>query len=93
MVSSVSFWYAYDALVKRKITTKISTITFFIYSAHGTVLELLQAMFGALVPKNSAFALFEYLLLPALTLTILVLVSLFLKKYMNGIWRIINGSR
>ncbi len=92
-VMSVSFWYAYDGLVKREITTKISTITFFIYSAHGTVLELLQAGFGALVPKNSAFALVEYLILPIITLTILVLVSLFLKKYLSRIWRVLNGSR
>ncbi len=92
-VSAISFWYLFDGTGTKHLTPKITTITFFIYSAHGTVLELSQALVAAFFPNTPFVALMEYLLLPITTLTILVLVSLFMKRYLGGIWRLLNGSR
>ncbi len=92
-ISSVAFWYLFDIVFKKPVTTKITTITFFIYSAHGTVLEISQAVIAAVFPHTPLVALSEYLLLPCMTLALLVGISLLLKRYAGGVWRLLNGGR
>lgn len=92
-ISSVSFWYLFDIVFQKPLTKKITTITFFIYSAHGTVLELSQAVISAVFPHTPVVALCEYLLLPCMTLALLVGVSMLLKRYANGAWKLLNGGR
>ena len=80
-------------LCKKNIPAVISAITFFIYSAHGTVLELLQYIVHLFFPESTAVALAEYLLLPVFTLLILVGASLILKRFLPALWKLVNGGR
>ncbi len=92
-ISSVAFWYLFDMVFQKPFTKKVTTITFFIYSAHGTVLELSQAVVQAVFPHTPFVALCEYLLLPCFTVALLVGVSILLKRYANSIWKLLNGGR
>lgn len=92
-VSAISFWYLFDSIIKKPLSKQITAITFFIYSAHGTILEIFQAANQILFPNTSFTALAEYLLLPCITLLMLVLISLFLKRHAGWLWKIVNGSR
>ncbi len=92
-ISAISFWYLFDSIVKKPLPKKITTITFFIYSAHGTILEFFQAANQLIFPNTPLTALCEYLLLPVVTLLLLVLISVLLKRYAGGLWKLVNGSR
>ena len=92
-VSAISFWYLFDRIITKPLPKKLTTITFFIYSAHGTVLEFFQAAINIVFPNSPVTALCEYLLLPVVTLGILVLIAMLLKRYAGGLWKLVNGSR
>ncbi len=92
-VSAVSFWFLFDSVITKPLPKNITTITFFIYSAHGTILEFFQAANQLIFPVTPVTALFEYLLLPVITLALLVALSMLLKRYAGGIWKLMNGSR
>ncbi len=92
-VSAISFWYLFDIFGKKNLPAAITTITFFIYSAHGTVLELLQGFVATYFPIHALTALIEYLLLPVITLAILVVISCALKRFTPRVWKLVNGGR
>lgn len=89
----ISFWYFYDALHIKPLPVCITSITFFIYAGHGTVLEFLQATTNILFGDSVVFAFLTYLTFPVITLGILVGVSLILKKFLPKFWSLINGAR
>lgn len=93
VISVISFWYFYDLLHIKPLPAAVTSITFFIYAGHGTVLEFLQACANALFGDSVIFALLTYLTFPVITLGILVGVSLILKKYTPMFWSLINGAR
>ena len=89
----ISFWYFYDALHIKPLSACITSITFFIYAGHGTVLEFLQTIATILFPDSAIVALLTYLTFPVITLAILVGVSLILKRFLPKFWSLINGAR
>jgi len=93
IISVISLWYFFDALNIKPIPAAISSITFFIYAGHGTVLEFLQAIANVLAGDTAIAAFLTYLTFPVITLGVLVGVSLVLKKYVPKFWSLINGAR
>ncbi len=93
IISVISFWYLYDFLKIKPFAACLTTITFFIYAAHGTVLEFLQAIVLRIFPDSSMVALVTYITFPLITLGILVLTALVLKKITPKFWSLINGAR
>ncbi len=92
-VSAISSWYLFDCFEKKAWPAAITSITFFIYSAHGTILEFFQAINNVIFPTNAVTALLEYLFLPVVTLTLLVLISKCMKRYTKRLWKVVNGGR
>lgn len=92
-VSAISFWYLFDICGRKPLPASITTITFFIYSGHGTILELFQQLHLHIFPHNAVTALAEYVCLPVITLGILVLASILLKRFMPKLWKLVNGGR
>ena len=93
IVSAIAFWYLYDYIKLKPMPLYITTITFFIYAGHGTVLELLQVLGSHLLDSTAFWAIVTYILYPIITIGILVLTSIVLKKYMPRFWKLINGAR
>ncbi len=92
-ISAISSWYLFDCFSKKTWPVAITSITFFIYSAHGTILEFVQAFDNVMFPANAVTALLEYLLLPVVTFFLLVLISKFMKRYTKRLWKVVNGGR
>lgn len=92
-ISVISFWYLYDFLHIKSLPACLTSITFFIYAGHGTILEFLQAIALALFPDSTLVALLTYAIFPVITLVILVGVSVILKKITPHFWSLINGAR
>ena len=93
IVSAFSLWYLYDSFKIKSFSAKITTITFFIYAGHGTILEFLQIAGGYIFPDSPVTALLTYITFPVITLGVLVGLSLILKKISPKCWGIINGGR
>ena len=93
IISVVSFWYLYDLLNIKPLPASVTSITFFIYAGHGTVLEFLQAIASALCSDSAIVALVTYIIFPVVTLAILVYVSLLFKRFLPKFWSLINGAR
>ena len=93
IISVISFWYLYDLLHIKPLPASLTSITFFIYAGHGTVLEFLQAIASAVFSDSALVALVTYITFPVITLGILVLVSLVLKRFLPKFWSLINGAR
>lgn len=92
LISSVSFWYLFDIFGVRPLPKALSGITFFVYAAHGTVLEFLQQSV-TYIGDTPQTALISYILLPFVTMFILTGISLLLKKYTAPLWKILCGAR
>ncbi len=93
IISAISFWYLYDSLKIKPLPACITSITFFIYAGHGTILEFLQAAALRLFSDSALVALTTYLAFPIITVGILVGISLILKKLTPKFWSLINGAR
>lgn len=92
-VSAISLWYAYDYIKPAKWLTPISSITFFVYAGHGTILEFLQLLGAYTLPDSPIVALITYIMFPVITFTLLLGLSKLYKRYTPRLWKILNGGR
>lgn len=92
-ISAVSLWFAYDYIKPKPRPTALSSITFFIYAAHGTILEFLHLLGAYTLPDSPLTALVTYILYPVIALSILVSLAKVFKKYTPRLWKVLNGGR
>ena len=92
LISSVSFWYLFDWFKVKPPAKCLTGITFFIYAAHGTILEFLHFA-ATLIGDTATIALLSYILMPIITMAIIICVSLLMKKYTAPLWKILCGAR
>lgn len=92
-ISAISIWYAYDYIKPKIKSPSLTSVTFFIYAGHGTILEFLHLLGAYTLPDSAMVALITYILFPAITLGILVLLSKFYKRFTPRLWKVINGGR
>lgn len=69
------------------------SFSFFIYSVHGTILEVSQKLLFYVLPRSPFFALTEYIILPVISIFLIVMTAFFLKKKMPFVWKLLNGGR
>ena len=91
-ISSISFWYLFDWFRIRPLPKCLSGITFFIYATHGTVLEFL-IFASAQIGDTPWVALISYIITPVVTVSLIIGISIFLKKYTAPLWKILCGAR
>lgn len=70
---------------------KIYYISFFIYSLHSIVLEVIEKIIYLVLPHSAFFALVDYLLAPLITLAIIYVIALIIKK--TKLFYLLNGQR
>lgn len=93
ILSAISLWYLYDLFKIKPLPAVLTSITFFIYAGHGTVLEFLQIAGGYLLPDSALVALLTYIAFPIVVLGVLVGVSVLLRKFVPKFWSVICGAR
>lgn len=66
---------------------------FFLYAVHFAVIRLINKSFALVLPPHPAFPLLLYLLMPAVAVGISYGLSLILRQFTPGLWRVLNGGR
>ncbi len=92
-ISAISLWFAYDYIKPKPRLSALTSITFFIYAGHGTVLEFLHLLGAYTLPDSPITALVTYILYPVIALLLLVGLSKLYKKYTPRLWKVLNGGR
>ena len=87
-------WFAGDCVdLYEKKTRWWMSISFFIYCMHDMILEAYEKIFLKVFGLGSVYALMDYLLMPFLTVITLIVIALFMRKYMSSVWKILTGNR
>lgn len=66
---------------------------FTLYAVHFAFVRLINKTAAALFPARMLFPLIIYLLMPVSMAAVSFLLSVVMKRYMPGIWRVLNGRR
>lgn len=66
---------------------------FFLYATHFALVRLINKTAALVLPTTLYLPLVLYLLMPALVLLISYPVGALLRRYLPGIWRVLNGGR
>ena len=89
----VCAFFVLTSAIKLKNIPEWMNCSFFIYSLHGTILEIANITLFHILPRTGSFAFGEYILLPILTITLTIITANFLKKKIPFLWRLLNGGR
>ncbi len=66
---------------------------FFLYAVHFAIVRLINKTAAAVLPKHWLIPLAIYLLMPAAAIAASYGLSRMLRRYLPGIWRLLNGGR
>lgn len=66
---------------------------FFLYATHFALVRLINKTAALLLPVALYLPLAIYLLMPVLVLVISYPAGAFLRRYLPGVWRLLNGGR
>lgn len=66
---------------------------FFLYATHFALVRLINKTAALLLPVTLYLPLALYVLMPVLVLVISYPVGAFLRRYLPGVWRLLNGGR
>lgn len=85
-------WIAADGFRRVRPVSEFMKSSFFIYVSHLLILESVEKVFWILLPRNQAGALVDYLFAPVITLGIIYLAEVVLKKS-STLWNLLTGNR
>lgn len=66
---------------------------FFLYATHFALVRLINKTAAMVLPTALCLPLVIYLLMPVLVLVISYPAGVFLRRYLPGVWRLLNGGR
>lgn len=89
----IAVWFAMDIFEFRGKLPWWMQITFFTYVAHDVFLEAFEKVFLVVFGNAPIFAFLDYLFMPFLVLLVLIMIAVFMKRFMPKIWRILTGAR
>lgn len=76
-----------------KLFLMISQYSFMIFVLHGKLLSIIQILCTRMIVQNNLILCVEYILLPMIVITIVILVSKFLSKRVPNMYRFLTGGR
>ena len=57
------------------------------------ILEAYEKIFLKVFGTGTVYALLDYLLMPLVTVIPLIVLAMFMRKYMSPVWKILTGNR
>lgn len=98
LMGMVSYWCAYDLLMKNKTSPSnyllmLASFSFFIYAFHEPVLTMIKKGFFYVSGTSDAMSLLNYFLVPTITILLGFFVARFLKKITPRFYSLITGGR
>ncbi len=92
-VGVTAIWYGIDLFLEKLTVTKYMNYTFIIYAMHAIILKVTSNLILKLLGKQSIFALLNYIIAPIITLIIIYMLTVRIKKHFPTTYGVINGSR
>lgn len=81
-------------LIKKELSLKpIFTISLFIYCTHGFILQILQKLYLIALGAGNLSSLICYFTSPVVTLAIITVIAVFMRRFTPKIWKFLNGGR
>ena len=89
----IALWILTGGLEWGNWVERLAGYSFFVFASHSIVLESLEKIWFIMLGDRPIFALMDYTLMPILTLTIVLLAGMFIKRFIPFLWTILNGGR
>lgn len=93
IIQAILIWLSTDCLAIDGIISGLFRISFFIFVAHSMVLESIEKLFLIVLGKNAVGAWLDFFCAPLLTVILVELSALCLKKCFPRFWLVVNGTR
>lgn len=85
-------FFCVNLITKWEVPEKLQC-SFEVYTLHILILETFNKLFGYILPQDSNWILLDYFLSPLLTISIVVCVTQFIKRYLPRFHRFAFGGR
>ncbi len=91
------FWYEMAGIIaKSRLSSKIlkcADFSFFIYAFHEYYEAMIKKVIMSVLPQNTYIQLAEFFILPLIISCICIVVGVFMKRWLNPMYRLICGGR
>ena len=88
----IMVWIAFDLFSMNAVFPWMG-LTFFIYSFHPLLVDMVKKGIAALLPNSAAWAIINYLLSGLVGVLVSVCVAGILIRYCRPLWNVLNGGR
>ncbi|MBQ7203723.1 MAG: acyltransferase [Eubacterium sp.] len=89
-----AFWYSYDYIFKNKNELlKLSGYSFLIFAAHHPIVNVIKKVAFRFIDYNYLSSILVYLLSAIITIIIIILVGVIIKRFVPILWKISTGNR
>ncbi len=92
LLASIAFWLLVNENMLGKIRP-IMSCTFFIYAFHFIPVRLINKVMASFFFGNETMAMVLFLFMPFFAALICYQAARFLRRFLPGVWRVINGGR
>ena len=89
----IFFFLIFDGLDFSWINGSFWELNFLIYSMHPLVLEIIEHIIYLVFPKNTTWALIDFVAAPILTILVICIACSVLRKISIGLFNLLNGCR
>jgi len=89
----ISLWFCLEWFSYKKEPQWWMGISFFIYCAHSIILESFEKLWLKAAGISVFAALMDYLFMPLIVLTIIIVIAYLLKRYLSNVWNVLTGNR
>jgi len=68
-------------------------LSFMIYSMHTIILESIEEIIYIFMPHNALWMMIDFVVAPLITVPIIVVVCILMKKFLPKVYTVLNGNR
>ena len=93
IIFALSLWFAFDMVADHVKPRAFHTRSFMVYAMHVNICAIIGKLLYFVMPKSVAFAPVDYILTVILTLAVIEVFCLILKKLLPMVYSVVSGSR
>jgi surface polysaccharide O-acyltransferase-like enzyme len=98
LVGIVACWQLYDSVFGQMDLNKrkgnyLFDFTFFLFLFHEPILTIIKKILKSILGKTEVSSLVVYLATPVITIVLVIMIGVLLKKYMPKVFAVITGNR
>ena len=98
LVGIVACWQLYDILLGKRDLNKLKgnylfDFTFFLFLFHEPILTIIKKVLKSILGKTEVSSLVVYLATPVITIVVVIMVGVLLKRHVPKVFAVITGNR